>query len=83
MPLALPYRFDTTTVFRGVMKGAAWLEAVVVVGIGKSAHARVYLVGKPGVPDILIARLPTEGTEAGQEIAAALGLPFEDQQVAY
>lgn len=170
MAFTLPYSFDTTTVFRGVMKGAAWLEVVVVVGIGKSllvsrdvmaaaglvliglvagwfavvifrhsegsigtithdaviverapavlgarfpgpagrfalsqfaalraeeafgpigtgyaprAHARVYLVGKSGVPDILIARSPTEGAEAGREIAAALGLPFEDKQVAY
>jgi hypothetical protein len=36
MAFTLPYRFDTTTVFRGVLKGGAWLEAVVVVGIAYS-----------------------------------------------
>jgi hypothetical protein len=49
----LPYRFDTTTVFRGVLKGAAWLEAVVVVGIVYSllvsgnliAAAQLLLIG--------------------------------------
>jgi hypothetical protein len=45
------------------------------------AHARIYLVGKPGIPDILIARIPTEGTMVGGEIAAVLSLPFEDKHV--
>jgi hypothetical protein len=35
MAFTLPYQFDTTTTFRGVMKGAMWVEVVVVVGIGK------------------------------------------------
>ena len=170
MTFALPYSFDTTTIFRGVMKGAAWLEAVIVVGIGYSllvtssmvavvqllligvvagwlavvifrhsegsigtitrdavtverapavfgtrlpgpvgrfpldrfaavraeeafgpigtgyaprAHALVYLVGKPGTPDILIARVPTVGVTVGREIAATLNLPFEDRKAAY
>lgn len=30
MAFTLPYQFDTTTVFRGVIKGAMWLEVVVV-----------------------------------------------------
>jgi hypothetical protein len=45
------------------------------------ADARIYLVGKPGIPDILIARIPTEGTMVGREIAAVLSLPFEDEHV--
>jgi hypothetical protein len=59
-------------------------EAFGPVGTGYAprAHARIYLVGKPGIPDILIARIPTEGTMVGREIAALLSLPFEDKHVA-
>ena len=41
--------------------------------------ARLYLVGKSGVPDIMFARTSgNDGSEMGQAFAAELGLPFED-----
>jgi hypothetical protein len=46
-------------------------------------HARIYLAGAAGAPDILIARVPDVGVGAGREIATALNLPFEDKHVAY
>ena len=166
----VPYRFDTTTTFRGVLRFAAWLQVVVIIGIiysvvirhdlagavqlsvcalliagfgvlflrhgegavgtierdavtvergeavlglrfpGPSgrfalarfsavraeessgpidaatqggAHARIYLVGKDGTSDILIARIQGVGTDAGREFAATLGLPFRDERVNY
>jgi hypothetical protein len=170
MTITLPYAFDTTTTFRGVLKFAAALELVMVIGIfysmlvrhdvvgvillvligvivggfasvmfrhsegslgtisrdavvvergaavlglrfpgpsGRFAltqfagvraeeasgpiqpgvqggpHARIYLTGAGGTPDILIARVHGEGVDAGRAFAAALGLPFQDVQVPY
>jgi hypothetical protein len=43
-------------------------------------HERVCLIGKEGVPDILIARTSDdEGRRVGRELAAALNLPYQDQ----
>jgi hypothetical protein len=38
--ITLPYTFDTTAPFRGVMKFVAWLEVVVVIGILHSLLVR-------------------------------------------
>jgi hypothetical protein len=170
MAITLPYTFNTTAPFRGVMKFVAWLEVVVVIGIlhsflvrhssvtgmgllivgifaaafgvvlirfteastgtitrdeviveqgragfgfrfrgpfGQFAlsqfssvraeeasgpvdagvhggpHSRIYLAGRAGTPDILIARIPGVGRDAGQELADALGLPLWDKSVPY
>jgi hypothetical protein len=170
MGITLPYTFNTTAPFRGVMKFVAWLEVVVVIGIVHSLlvrhssvtaaalliigifagafgvvlirfveasvgtvtrdgvvvergragfglqfhgpsgqfalsqfssvraeeasgpvdagvyggpHSRIYLAGRAGTPDILIARIPGVGREAGQELADALGLPLWDKTVPY
>lgn len=170
MTITLPYTFNTTAPFRGVLKFVAWLEVVVVIGIAHSlfvrhstmtavvlliigvfaaafavvvirfveasvgtvtrdevvvergragfgvlfrgpsgrfalsqfsgvraeeasgavdtgvhggSHARIYLIGHAGTPDILVARIPGVGTQAGQALADALGLPLWDKHVAY
>jgi hypothetical protein len=47
-------------------------------------HARVYLVGADGTPDILVARSPVaEGQAIGRELAAALAVPAEDAPMPY
>jgi hypothetical protein len=47
-------------------------------------HERVCLVGKNGTPDILIARTQLEaGRTLGNELAAALKLPYEEQIFPY
>jgi hypothetical protein len=45
-------------------------------------HERVWLVGRPGAPDILIARTARDaGMVIGHELATLLGLPYEDEAV--
>jgi hypothetical protein len=47
-------------------------------------HERVCLVGKNGTPDILIARTQLEaGRTLGNELSAALKLPYEEQIFPY
>jgi hypothetical protein len=47
-------------------------------------HERVSLIGKKGTPDILIARTDDdEGPRVGQELAAALGLLYQDEIAPY
>jgi hypothetical protein len=47
-------------------------------------HERVFLVGKTGTPDILIARTHLDaGRTLGQELATALKLPYQEQQAPY
>jgi hypothetical protein len=47
-------------------------------------HARVYLAGADGTPDILVARTSVdEGRVLGRELAAALALPIEDAPMPY
>jgi hypothetical protein len=47
-------------------------------------HERVCLVGKQGTPDILIARTDLDvGRTLGNELAAALKLPYQEQLVPY
>jgi hypothetical protein len=47
-------------------------------------HARVYLAGGNGTPDILVARASVpEGQAIGRELAAALAVPAEDAPVPY
>jgi hypothetical protein len=47
-------------------------------------HERVRLVGRDGTPDILVARTQRDaGRGLGQEIAAALGLPYEEVSATY
>jgi hypothetical protein len=47
-------------------------------------HERVCLVGKDGTPDILIARTHRDaGRTLGNELAAALKLPFQEQILPY
>ncbi|MFL5403860.1 MAG: hypothetical protein ACJ8BF_13695 [Gemmatimonadales bacterium] len=47
-------------------------------------HERVYLVGKEGTPDILIARTDRDvGRLLGRELAAGLSLPYRDQEAPY
>ena len=53
----------------------------VTPSVNAGPSSRVYLVGKPGTPDLMIARVDGEGIETGREFAAALGLPFEDTRV--
>jgi hypothetical protein len=47
-------------------------------------HERVYLVGKQGTPDILIARTHLDaGRTVGNELATAMKLPYEEQIAPY
>jgi hypothetical protein len=47
-------------------------------------HERVYLVGKTGTPDILIARTHLDGGRVlGNELASALKLPYQEQIAPY
>jgi hypothetical protein len=48
-------------------------------------HARVYLAGGDGTPDIFVARSPSpdEGRALGRGLASALGLPVEEPPVPY
>ncbi len=47
-------------------------------------HERVYLVGKAGTPNLLIARsAPETGRSLGAQLATAIGLPYVEQSVPY
>lgn len=47
-------------------------------------HERVSVVGRDGTPDILIARTPGKaGRALGQELALALGLPYQEESAPY
>ncbi|HEV2084516.1 MAG TPA: hypothetical protein VGR09_05510 [Gemmatimonadales bacterium] len=47
-------------------------------------HERVYLVGKQGTPDILVARTHLDaGRTVGNELATALRLPYQEQDFPY
>jgi hypothetical protein len=47
-------------------------------------HERVSLTGKEGTSDILVARTSDdEGRILGRELAAALGLPYEEEDAPY
>lgn len=46
-------------------------------------HGRIYLAGKAGTPDVLIARVQGVGVEAAQEFADALGLRLYDTRTPY
>jgi hypothetical protein len=54
------------------------------IGIQIQPHERVCLLGKPGTPDILIARTDRDaGRAVGNELATALKLPYEEQVAPY
>lgn len=56
--------------------GPVWAEG--------GPHERVSLVGKDGTPDILIARTSEDvGRVLGQDLAAALGLPYQEESAPY
>jgi hypothetical protein len=47
-------------------------------------HERVYLVGKKGTPDILIARTHLDaGRTLGNELSTAMKLPYQEQDFPY
>ena len=47
-------------------------------------HERVYLAGKAGTPNVLVARsAPEAGRAFGRELATAVGLPYLEQSVPY
>jgi xanthosine utilization system XapX-like protein len=47
-------------------------------------HARVYLAGRSGTPDILIARTSADdGRTLGNALATAIKLPYQEQVVPY
>lgn len=52
--------------------------------IQQGAHERVILTGKPGTPDILIARTSDDaGRVLGRDLSAALGLLYEEEVAPY
>jgi hypothetical protein len=54
------------------------------INIQIKPHERVYLVGMKGTPDILIARTHLDaGRTVGNELAAALKLPYQEQDFPY
>jgi hypothetical protein len=54
------------------------------VGVQIGPHERVYLAGRTDTPDILIARTDHDaGRTIGNELAAALRLPYQEQVVPY
>lgn len=55
------------------------LSGPIEPGVQGGPHARVYLAGKDGTPDILILRAPSpeSGRAAGREMSALLNLPYE------
>jgi hypothetical protein len=47
-------------------------------------HERVYLVGKKGTPDILVARTDRDaGRIVGNELATALRIPYQEEEFPY
>jgi hypothetical protein len=47
-------------------------------------HERVYLVGKKGTPDILVARTDRDaGRTVGNELATALRIPYHEEEFPY
>ncbi|HEY3012992.1 MAG TPA: hypothetical protein VGJ36_09610 [Gemmatimonadales bacterium] len=47
-------------------------------------HERVRLIGKSGTPDILVARTELDaGRTVGNELAALLNLPYQEQEAPY
>jgi hypothetical protein len=47
-------------------------------------HARVYLIGREGTPDILVARAALdEGRVFAHDLATTLGLPLQHASVPY
>jgi len=47
-------------------------------------HERVYLAGRSGTPDILVARTSAgQGPALGHRLAAAIELPYQEQVVPY
>ena len=64
-----------------LMSGAAGYGDTVVQG---GPHERIWLVGKNGTPDILIARTQREGGRAlAKEFGAVLALPVEEKREPY
>ena len=54
------------------------------IGMQIRAHERVCLAGKQGYPDIFIARTDLDaGRTVGNELAAAMKLPFQEQVLPY
>jgi hypothetical protein len=54
------------------------------IGIQIRPHERVCLVGRPGTPDILVARTDLDaGRTVGNELATALKLPYQETLVPY
>jgi hypothetical protein len=54
------------------------------INIQIQPHERVYLTGKQGTPDILVARTDRNaGRTAGNELATALKLPYQEQLAPY
>jgi hypothetical protein len=52
--------------------------------VSRRTHERVYLLGKPGTPDILVARTThNDGIVIGHELAAALNLPYAEEVVPF
>ena len=45
--------------------------------VNAGPHSRIYLVGKTGSPDVLIARTTSTGGTEAEQFAAALGLPLQ------
>jgi hypothetical protein len=74
-------RLGSRSRFSGIRRGS-----IGTITRDAIAHARIYLVGKPGSPEARNTRHPHctnphEGTMVGREIAAVLSLPFEDKHV--
>jgi hypothetical protein len=54
------------------------------INIQIKPHERVYLVGKKGTPDILVARTHLDaGRTVGNELATAMKLPYQEQEFPY
>jgi hypothetical protein len=54
------------------------------INIQIKPHERVYLAGKEGTPDILVARTHLDaGRIVGNELATAMKLPYQEQEFPY
>lgn len=72
-------QFDAVRVER--VRTPSVVDGMIVQG---GPHERVSLVGKAGIPDILVARTSDDaGRAMGSELAGALKLPYQEQVAPY
>jgi hypothetical protein len=84
IPLAGPAGRFPISYFEAVRVERVPNPSGIPLGTQIQPHERVYLIGKAGTPDILIARTDRDvGRTLGNGLAAALKLPYDEQIAPY